>query len=107
MAEIIPSLSSCLRKMTSGERRFARRVEALLCRTDEPDPNVGTLMLGTWNQELKQALRTREPYASTLKRRPRAKRNFHCESLALSDIQFQSIECRIRNALQVIFDYAT
>ncbi len=30
MAEIIPSLSSCINKMTSGEKRFARRIEALL-----------------------------------------------------------------------------
>ena len=30
MAKLIPSLSSCLSKMTSGEKRFARRLEALL-----------------------------------------------------------------------------
>lgn len=30
MARLIPSLNACLRRMTSGERRFARRVEALL-----------------------------------------------------------------------------
>ncbi|MFA0690642.1 3'-5' exonuclease [Vibrio splendidus] len=30
MAELIPSLNSCLSKMTSGERRFARRLESLL-----------------------------------------------------------------------------
>ena len=30
MAELIPSLNSCLSKMTSGEKRLARRLEALL-----------------------------------------------------------------------------
>lgn len=30
MAKLIPSLNSCLSKMTSGEKRFARRLEALL-----------------------------------------------------------------------------
>ncbi len=30
MAKLIPSLSSCLSRMTSGEKRFARRLEALL-----------------------------------------------------------------------------
>jgi len=30
VAELIPALSSCLIKMTSGEKRFARRLEALL-----------------------------------------------------------------------------
>lgn len=30
MAKLIPSLSSCLRKMQAGERRFARRLEQLL-----------------------------------------------------------------------------
>lgn len=30
MAELIPSLNSCLSKMTSGEKRFARRLESLL-----------------------------------------------------------------------------
>jgi hypothetical protein len=30
MAELIPSLSTCLAKMTPGEKRFARRLEALL-----------------------------------------------------------------------------
>ena len=30
MASLIPSLNTCLRKMTSGEKRFARRVETLL-----------------------------------------------------------------------------
>ena len=30
MAELIPSLNTCLNKMTSGEKRFARRLEALL-----------------------------------------------------------------------------
>ncbi|WP_444943318.1 3'-5' exonuclease [Microbulbifer sp. ZKSA006] len=30
MAKLIPALGSCLAKMTSGERRFARRLEALL-----------------------------------------------------------------------------
>ncbi|NRA23050.1 MAG: hypothetical protein HRU08_00950 [Oleispira sp.] len=30
MAKIIPSLSSCVRKMTSGEKRFGRRLESLL-----------------------------------------------------------------------------
>ncbi len=67
-----------------------------------PDPIVGSLMLGTWSPELKQALRTLEPYASTLKRRPRADRNFHCESLALSDIQFKNIVPRIRGTLRLI-----
>lgn len=30
MAKLIPSLNSCLSRMTSGEKRFARRLEALL-----------------------------------------------------------------------------
>jgi len=30
LAKIIPSLSSCARKMTSGEKRFGRRLESLL-----------------------------------------------------------------------------
>lgn len=72
-----------------------------------PDPIVGSAMLGTWAPELKQALRTLKPYASTLTRRPRADRNFHYESLALSDIPFEKIVARIRRTLRLIFDYAT
>lgn len=30
MATLIPSLNSCLRRMTSGEKRFAQRLEMLL-----------------------------------------------------------------------------
>ncbi|MFV8642406.1 DNA helicase II, partial [Ralstonia pseudosolanacearum] len=30
MATLIPSLNSCLGRMTSGEKRFARRLEAFL-----------------------------------------------------------------------------
>lgn len=30
MAELIPSLSTCLRNMTSGQKRFARILEKLL-----------------------------------------------------------------------------
>lgn len=30
MAELIPTLNSCSEKMTPGERRFAKRIEASL-----------------------------------------------------------------------------
>ena len=30
MAELIPTLNTCLSKMTSGEKRFAQRLESLL-----------------------------------------------------------------------------
>lgn len=97
---------------TSKPIQIAPRVEVWLdlnsiVTADGADPIVGSLMLGTWAPELKQALRTLEPYASLLKRRPRADRNFHWESLALSDIRFERIVPRIRNALRLICDYAT
>ena len=92
--------------------QIAPRVEVWLdlnsvVMADNPDPPVGSLMLGTWTPELKQALRTHEPYATSLKRRPRADRNFHHESLALSDIRFEKIIPRIRDALRLICDYTT
>jgi hypothetical protein len=97
---------------TSKDIQIAPRVEVWLdlnsvVTADGPDLIVGSLMLGTWAPELKQALRTLEPYASILKRRPRADRNFHCEPLALSDIPFAKIVPRIRDTLRLICDYAT
>jgi hypothetical protein len=98
---------------TSKPIQIAPRIEVwldlnrIVAAADGPDPVVGSIMLGTWAPELKQALRTLKPYASTLTPRPRADRNFHYESLALSDIAFEKIIARIRRALRLIFDYAT
>ena len=94
---------------TSEPVTIAPRIEVKLdpnriCTADAHNPIVGTLMLGTWNSDLKQALRNNEPYASTLKRKQRANRNFHCEDLALSEIPFETIIPRIRRALTLIFN---
>lgn len=70
---------------------------------NDPRRKVGTLMLGTWAPELKEALRTLQPYANKLTPKPRASRNFHCEDLTLSDIPFEKIVDRIRGALKLIF----
>jgi hypothetical protein len=96
---------------TSEPIQIAPRIEVWLdlnriVKADDVDP-VGSLMLGTWSREVKQTLRTREPYTSILTRRPRADRNFHYESLPLSDIRFERIVARIRCALRLIFDCVT
>ena len=88
--------------------QIAPRIEVWLdlCKIaslNDPNPIVGTLMLGTWSPKLKQTLKTDQYYASKLKPKPRANRNFHCESLSLHDIQFETIVERIRCALQLIF----
>jgi hypothetical protein len=95
---------------TSKSIQIAPRIEVWLdlnriATADDRDPAVGSLMLGTWAPELKQALRTLEPYSTSLKRRPRADRNFHHESLTLSDVRFEKLIPRIRDALRLICDY--
>ena len=69
------------------------------------DPEVGTLMLGTWSPELKNYLKNNPPYKSKLNKL-NAKRNFHREQLKLSDIQFDLIVNKIRELLKLIFNYA-
>jgi len=96
---------------TSKPIQIAPRIEVWLdlnsiVKADDLDPIVGSLMLGTWSPEVKQTLRTLEPYTSILKRRPRADRNFHYEYLPLSDIRFERIVSRIRRALRLICDCA-
>jgi hypothetical protein len=75
---------------------------------DDPDADleIGHLVLGTWTSELQQILRTRQPYASSLRRRPKAKRNFHCEPLRISDLPYARASDRIRGALRLVFDRA-
>lgn len=95
---------------TSAPVQIAPRIELRLdpCKianSTAPDPEVGTLMLGTWSPELKDYLKNNEPYKSRLNKL-NARRNFHCEHLALSNIQFGSIVNRIREVMKLIFNYA-
>lgn len=64
---------------------------------------VGNLMLGTWSEEIKQTMRDREPYKSTLTSLAN-KRNFHRESVLLRDLPFGRLADRLRRMLPLIFD---
>jgi hypothetical protein len=65
---------------------------------------VGKLMLGTWTSEFKKSIKELSPYRTTLKPRPRAQRNFHCEDVLVSDLPFSRMTERIRAMMQLIFD---
>ena len=61
---------------------------------------IGLFMIGTWNQELKDFLRQKEPYKSELKRRGR--RNFHQEQIHIKDLVFENFEKRIKEVMMKI-----
>ena len=75
-----------------------------LVEADDKDPHVGYLMLGTWTDEFKKFVRSTDPYDKILKRR--GDRNFHFESVSLSDLPFARITERLRQMMQLIFDRA-
>ncbi|MBL0403832.1 PD-(D/E)XK nuclease family protein [Microvirga aerilata] len=64
-----------------------------------------TIMLGTWNAEMRAALR-RHPYQEVLNLRPRATRNFHAEFVSMADLPFATMTARIREMMLKVFDRA-
>lgn len=90
--------------------KIAPRIEVnfdlkrILDAKEPEDPSMGKLMLGTWSPTLKEHLKNNESYKSKLNKL-NARRNFHSESLVLSDIPFGSIVTKIRQGLQLIFSH--
>jgi PD-(D/E)XK nuclease superfamily len=68
---------------------------------------VGSLKLGTWNSELKLLIKQLDPHRTTLKPKPRADRNFHCEPVQVGDLPFSRMTQRIRAMMRLIFDENT
>jgi hypothetical protein len=62
-----------------------------------------TIMLGTWNKEMRAALR-QHPYQEVLTPRPGATRNFHSEVLSMEDLPFARMTSRIREMMTKVFD---
>jgi hypothetical protein len=91
------------RPLCIAPRLEVRLNPATLVEKRSLEQEVGFLMLGTWTPEFKQVMKEVEPYKSTLKRRPHADRNFHCETVRVADLPFSQMTQRIRDMMQLIF----
>jgi hypothetical protein len=76
-----------------------------LVEVQDPNLEVGKLMLGTWSDDLKRMLREVEPYRSQLK--PSGSRNFHRETIQLHELPFRHLTERLRGLLSVLFQRQT
>jgi hypothetical protein len=73
-----------------------------LAQAQDPDFEIGTLMLGTWSDGLKKMLREIEPYATVLRRR--GTRNFHWDTVPLFALPFSRLAERLRVMFELLYD---
>jgi hypothetical protein len=83
---------------------LAANVAGSITKIDERAMGLqATIMLGTWNEEMRAALR-QPPYREVLTPRPGATRNFHSELIPMRDLPFARMTSRIREMMAKVFD---
>jgi hypothetical protein len=69
----------------------------------QSEPILGTIMLGTWSEELKHFMLENSPYREKLRRR--GPRNFHYEDVLLEDIPFLRMAQRLEAMLRLVGEF--
>lgn len=73
-----------------------------ILKKQDPDLEVGHVMLGTWTKTFINQIKRLEPYASRLK--PVGRRHFHRESISLRDLSFSTLAGRLRTMLSKVYE---
>src|SRR4051794_37291035 len=102
-------LKSPFQVLRNGSVEIAPRIEVRLdlvaqARESNPEAEVGHIMLGTWRPEMRELVKSTDPFRAILSSSPRASRIFHYEKIRFADLPLARMTDRLRGMLSKIFD---